>query len=106
MIVEQRTYTAYPGKWRDYLSLYEREGLGIQKRILGRLVGYYTTDSGELNQIVHLWAYSDMNDRTDRRKALMQDPDFLVYVAKMIPLLQKQESKILIPAPFFTPEWI
>ena len=52
MLVEQRTYTTHPGKYRDYLSLYEQEGLQIQLRILGRMVGYYYTDIGELNQIV------------------------------------------------------
>ena len=51
MIVEQRTYTALPGKWRDYLALYQAEGLEIQLRVLGRMVGYYTTESGPLNQI-------------------------------------------------------
>ncbi|REM14083.1 NIPSNAP family protein, partial [Mycobacterium tuberculosis] len=27
------------------------------------------------------------------------------YVAEMLPLLQSQESKILIPAAFFEPRW-
>lgn len=105
MLVEQRTYTTHPGKWRAYLALYEAEGLEIQKRILGRLVGYYSSDSGTLNQIVHLWAYEDMNERAERRAQLMADPAFLAYVARMMPLLQSQESRILIPAPFFTPQW-
>lgn len=105
MIVEERTYTTHPGKWRDYLALYEAEGLEIQRRILGRMVGYYHSDTGELNQIVHLWAYSDLNERADRRTQLMQDPGFRAYVAKMLPLLQHQSSRILIPAPFFQPKW-
>lgn len=105
MIIEQRTYTTHPGKWRDYLALYEAEGLKIQKRILGRMVGYYTSESGALNQIVHLWAYTDLNERAERRKRLMQDPGWLAYVAKMMPLLQNQESRFLTPAPFFTPLW-
>ena len=33
MIVEQRN-TTHPGRVRDYLALYEAEGLAIQKRIL------------------------------------------------------------------------
>ncbi|MFM0281281.1 NIPSNAP family protein [Paraburkholderia sediminicola] len=105
MLVEQRTYTTLPGKWREYLALYEAEGLEIQRRILGRLVGYYRTDVGTLNQIVHMWAYEDMNEREERRRALMQDDGFRRYVAKMLPLLQSQESKILVPADFFTPVW-
>lgn len=105
MLVEQRTYTLQPGKWRDYLALYETEALAIQKRILGRMVGYYSTDIGELNQIVHLWAYEDLNERAARRARLMANPDWLRYVARMTPWLVRQESKILTPAPFFTPQW-
>ena len=105
MIVEERTYTTHPGKWRDYLALYEAEGLAVQRRILGRMVGYYHTEIGELNQIVHLWAYEDLNEREQRRAALLADPTFKAYVARMLPLLQRQESRILRPAPFFTPMW-
>jgi hypothetical protein len=105
MLVEERTYTTYPGKWREYLALYEAEGLAVQRRILGRMVGYYHTEVGELNQIVHLWAYQDLNDRAERRSALLADPAFKAYVAKMLPLLQRQESRILRPASFFTPVW-
>jgi len=105
MIVEQRTYTTHPGKWREYLALYEAEGLQTQRRILGRMVGYYHTDIGDLNQVIHLWAYEDLNDRAERRKRLMQDSNFRTYVAKMLPLLQSQSSKILMPAAFFKPHW-
>lgn len=105
MIVEQRTYTTHPGKWRDYLALYEAEGLAIQKRILGRMVGYYRTEIGPLNQIVHMWAYQDLNEREERRDALAADPGWKAYVAKMLPMLQSMESKILLPTKFFEPQW-
>ncbi len=105
MLVEQRTYTTHPGKWRDYLALYEAEGLSIQRRILGRMVGYYRTETGALNQIIHMWAYEDMNERAERREALMTDAAWRGYVTRMLPLLQSQESKILLPAPFFQPQW-
>ncbi len=105
MLVEQRTYTTHPGKWRDYLTLYEAKGLEIQRRILGRMVGYYTVDSGTLNQIVHMWAYLDPQEREDRRAQLMADPDWLEYVRQMMPLLIRQESRILKPTSFFTPRW-
>lgn len=105
MLVEQRIYTIHPGKWRNYLSLYEAKGLTIQQRILGRMVGYYHTETGSLNKIVHMWAYEDMNERTQRRELLMADAAWKSYVAEMLPLLQNQESCILVPAPFFTPQW-
>jgi len=106
MIVEERTYTTLPGKHRAYLELYQAEGLAIQHRILGRMVGYYVSEIGDLNQIVHLWAYQDLNERTERRTRLLADAGFQAYVAKMLPLLQSQHSRILRPAPFFQPQWV
>ena len=75
MIIEQRTYPALPGKWRDYLALYQAEGLAIQHRILGRMVGYYTTETGPLNQIVHLWAYEDLNERAELERLRRENQD-------------------------------
>ena len=105
MLVEQRTYTTHAGQWRAYLALYEAKGLDIQRRILGRMVGYYRTETGALNQVIHMWAYVDMNERAERRELLMADPGWKAYVADMLPMLQSQESKILYPAAFFTPQW-
>jgi hypothetical protein len=105
LIVEQRSYTTQPGRVGDYLKLYEAEGLPRQLHILGRLVGYYRTEIGELNQVIHLWAYADLDERRERRARLLQDPQFKAYVQKMLPLLVRQETKILTPAPFFQPRW-
>ncbi|WP_321893265.1 NIPSNAP family protein [Paraburkholderia tropica] len=105
MLVEQRTYTTRPGKWREYLELYEKEGLPVQLRILGRMVGYYTTEIGGLNQIVHMWAYTDLLEREQKRAELLANEAFREYVQKMLPLLQSQESRILKPTRFFTPQW-
>jgi hypothetical protein len=105
MYVEMRTYTLHPAKVADYLKLYETEGMAIQKAILGRMVGYYSTELGPLNQVVHMWAYADLNERAERRARLAADPGWRAYVAKMLPLLVTQESKILNPASFFTPKF-
>ena len=104
VIVEERIYTLYPGKQAEYLATYEKEGLAIQKRILGNLVGYYTTEAGPLNQVVHMWGYDSFEDRLRRRKELFSNQEWLGYVAKIRPMIMTQESKILIPAPFFTPK--
>ena len=105
MLVEQRTYTTHPGKWREYLSLYEEKGLVIQRKFLGRMVGYYRTEVGPLNQIVQLWGYTDLQERGQRRAALAADPEWRSHVAQTLPLLVRQESKILVPASFFKPQW-
>ena len=100
MIVEQRTYTLKPGATPEYLRLYEHEGLAIQEPILGRLVGWYTSDFGPLNQIIHMWGYESYAERERRRAALGADPGWRAFVAKIRPLIERQENKTLIPAPW------
>lgn len=100
MIVEERIYTLHPGKTAEYLRNYENEGLAIQKPILGNLVGYFSTEFGPLNQIIHMWGYDSFEDRAKRRAELGADERWKAYIAKVRPLIRTQENKILIPAPF------
>jgi hypothetical protein len=100
MIIEERIYTCYSGKAQLYAAMYAAEGLAIQRPILGHLVGYFTSEIGTLNQVVHLWAYESLEDRTTRRARLLSDPAWETYAAKVRPLVITQENKILIPAPF------
>jgi NIPSNAP protein len=101
MIVEQRTYTLFTGKVPEYLRLYGEEGREIQEPILGHMVGWFTAnDIGDLNQIVHLWAYDSLEHRAERRAALAASPAWQGFVAKLQPLIRTQESKILTPAPW------
>ena len=103
MIVEQRTYTLHPGKVPEYLDLYEREGYPIQEPILGHLFGYFSTEVGPLNRIVHMWAYEDFADRDRRRAELAANADWQAFVQKLRPLIIDQENLILRPAPFSPP---
>lgn len=102
MIVEQRTYTLKPGRVPQYLALYEAEGHAVQVGHLGPPVGYYHSESGVLNQLIHMWRYEDADDRSRRRSALYSDPVWQELVAKLFPLIETMESRILNPAPFFT----
>jgi hypothetical protein len=100
MIVEERIYTLKIAGAAEWFKAYEAEGMKIQLGHLGHMVGYYTTDIGMLNQVVHLWAYSDLKDRQDRRAQLAADKSWQAYLAKILPLIQTMESKILVPTPF------
>ena len=100
MIVEQRTYTLHPGQHLKYLDTYEKEGLELPRPILGNLVGYFFTDIGPLNQIVHMWGYDSLDERTKRRRKLFEDLGWRAYIQMIVPMIASQESKILIPAPF------
>lgn len=100
MIVEQRTYSLKIGAVPKYLALYEAEGLPVQRAILGRMVGYFSSDIGALHQIVHMWAYKDYAEREERRAKLAADPAWQAYVLKIREFQISQENKILIPASF------
>ena len=100
MILEVRTYTMHPGKAGAWLEYYEKNGLPVQSRMLGRLI-FITSEIGPLNQIVHMWAYDSLADREQSRAALAKDPDWHAYLKNSPPgLLVSQESKILNPTAF------
>lgn len=101
MFVDERIYTLHAGQVPTFLKLYEAEGMECQVRILGKMVGYYYTDFGPLNQIVHMWGYESLDDRFERRKLLQASPDWQSYAKKMRPLVVSVENKLLVPAPFF-----
>ncbi|MGO4332657.1 NIPSNAP family protein [Cupriavidus sp. 2TAF22] len=100
MHYEMRTYTIQIGKMQEYLQHFEKEGLPVISRY-ATLVGWWYTEIGELNQVVHIWAYESLDDRIERRAALYRDPDWLErFVPKAFPMLIRQESKLLRPAAF------
>lgn len=100
MLVEMRTYTLQPGGHAQWLEIYDKEGRETQTEILGHMVGYYYTDIGPLNQIVHMWAYEDLKERSERRAKMAAHPKWQAMIPKVRPLIVDQESKILVPAPF------
>ena len=100
MIVEQRTYTLFPGRTQPYLELYEAEGLAIQEPILGNLLGYFSSEIGPLNRIVHLWGYDSLDERMRRRAELAADERWQAFVRRQRENIRDQETTILTPAPF------
>jgi hypothetical protein len=100
MIVDHRTYNLVVGGVPKYFELYEQYGREAQLRILPRLLGYYTTEVGQLHQVVHLWGYDSFEQRAERRKALFADENFRLFVEKSAPLIVSQENKLLIPTAF------
>ena len=103
MILEIRTYLAQTsGGAARWLEHYEKHGLPPALRHLGGLVGFFTTEIGPLNQIIHMWRYESLADRERRRAALYADPEWKAFLKngpQPSPLIS-QESKILVPTEF------
>ena len=102
MIVDMRIYTARPGKLAAFVTLYKEYIWDLQQKYLGRCLGWYTSAEGQLNQVVHLWAFESQADRESRRNAMMADPAWAVYLKRSeeLGLLVSQENRILKPTDF------
>jgi len=70
VLVDHRTYRIKPGMTQAHLEIYEKHGLAAQTRHLGQPMAYMFAESGDVNTIVHDWAYEDAADRTRRRAAM------------------------------------
>ncbi len=100
MIIDHRTYRLKPNRMAQYLKVFEAEGLPIQRRHLGNLIGYFTTTIGPVNQVVHLWGYDSLADMEARRAARDGDPAWTEYRKKTQDLVLSQENKIVTPTSF------
>ena len=101
MYVEERMYVLQPGKAPEYFKHYEAEGMAVQLKHLPNLVGYYVTEIGPQNMVVHMWAYDDLNQREKCRAALQADPAWQAYLPKVRPFIVSQDTRVLKCAPFF-----
>ena len=101
-LYELRTYTLYVGKMAEAIHHYSELGWpAIQKGGFdAKLVGYFTTDAGTLNQLVHLWKFDDDADRRNHWATLGTDEGFRAFVTHLRPLLMTQENKLLLESPW------
>jgi hypothetical protein len=95
MIFEMRTYTLKPGSLPEVEERWAAAVPARQK--LSRLAGFWHTEVGDLNRIIHIWAYKDLNERDSiRAEAVKQG----IWPPKTSEFIIDMESKILHPAPF------
>ena len=97
MIYEVRTYTLRAGATAEFEERYEKRlPLRLKHSPLG---GFWHTEFGPLNQVVHVYPFDDLQHRTRVRAALAAD-----QARAALPgggdLIVAQESEIMNPAPF------
>ena len=100
LLYELRTYSLYVGKVPEAVTLYENEGWPALARYQDKLVGYFLSDVGTLNQIVHLWKFADDADRRRHWQAVFADDVFMEFARKLRPLIQSQTNQLLSSAPW------
>lgn len=102
MIYEKRTYTINPLKIADWLALYQSDALAVQTDHLGQLIGFFFTEIGVVNQVVHIWAYESLDDRLVRRARMAQDERWQTFSRKNRELaaVERLESVLMRPTAF------
>lgn len=100
MIYELRTYQLRMGALSTYLDLAENKLLPALAEHGIKPVGFWTTEIGTLNEVVHLWAYRDLNDRQQQWGKWFQDPRRTEYMKTLSQVIVSQSNKILKPTTF------
>jgi NIPSNAP len=99
MVYELRVYTLQPGKVPEFQALIEQAALPFISKY-SKLVGWWSTEVGPLNEVVHIWAYEDLNHRARARQAQAEDPQLQAFRPKAQAMVVSQYNKILTPASF------
>ena len=98
MIHEFRTYDLKPGSIAAYI---ERVSDVIEERKkLSPLVGYFYTEVGRLNRVLHIWQYDSVEHRDDMRAEAVARGN---WPPKTMDLIEHQYSEIFVPASFLPP---
>jgi hypothetical protein len=96
MLYELRTYTVKPGALGDMVKAASTVSVGIRGNDFGKLEGYWSTEIGPLNQVMHLWSYSDFAERARLRAELAKNPRWSgEYIPLIRPFMMRQEIRLL-----------
>jgi hypothetical protein len=95
MIYEIRTYQLAPGSQAEVEKRYG-EAYQYRKKY-SELTGFFHTEIGPLNEIIHIWRYNDLAERTRIRAEASKDPN---WPPKIQEFIRKMNSEIVVPFGF------
>lgn len=95
-IYELRNYRVKPGAIKEWVSLFT-EALPAREKY-SKIVGLWTGEAGQPNEVLHIWSYPDLNARHQARAGSSQDPRWQEFLKQGSPLLDELHSTVMIPA--------
>jgi hypothetical protein len=98
MIYEVRTYTLKPGGVEQFEKNFA-EALPYREKY-SKLGAFWHTEIGPLNQVIHVWPYENLEERTHIRAEAVKDAN---WPPRSDGLILNMESEIFIPADFMRP---
>ena len=91
-----------PGSVPEYMAAVRETALKIRQDHGVKLAGWYHTDIGLLNRVVHIWAYEDYAHFDKARQAVRNDPRWTNdYLPRVEGLVVKQQDMMMQRADFF-----
>jgi hypothetical protein len=92
MIYEVRTYRLEPNTGPEVVKRFQ-DAIEFRTQ-LSPLAAFFTTDIGPLNQIIHIWPYKDLNERSKIRAEAAKSGKWPPKVAEFC---KEQLSEIFMP---------
>lgn len=96
-IYEFRNYRTVPGAVTRWLQLFT--GVLEVREKYTWMSGLWATEVPQVNEVCHIWAYSDLNARAAARAALLKDPAWQDFLRDSTGLLEELHSTVMLPAP-------
>ena len=95
MIYEIRTYQLNPGTVAEFEKRFG--GSYEYRKKYSELIGFFHTEIGPLNEVVHIWPYRDLAERTRIRAEAAKDPNWPPQIREFI---RSMRSEIVVPFSF------
>jgi len=97
-IYELRNYRAKPlGAVRQWTEAFTAALPAREK--YSKMVGLWQTESGQPNEVCHIWAYPSLNARAEARANATKNPVWGEFLGKGPAFLEEMHSTIMLPAP-------
>lgn len=95
-LLELRIYKMHPHRFPDYLALTKAK---LHLRTAhSPLLGFWATEVGGQNEVVHLWGYESLTQRQAVRQSLLTASEWQNdYMVPVRPMWQSQENWAVIP---------
>ena len=96
MLYELRTYTVKPGTLGDIVKAASTVSRDVRGNNYGKLEGYWFTEIGPLNQVMHMWSYASYDERARLRGELAKNPRWTgEYIPLIRPIVVRQDIRLL-----------
>ena len=95
-VYELRYYRAQPGGLKPWVDAFT--GALTAREKYSKIAGLWTTEAGQPNEVMHLWAYPDLNARAKARGDAVKDPDWQAFLKVGSPMLDEMNNLILLPS--------